>query len=95
MEGRDERVGDQLLRMDYVKERRSWEEEMRRRAEVVDEMDVEGDVEEIAVEMDVEGVSPTEEKEIEDLISYLNESEDDGYDEAFLEMLGNEDVDMT
>ena len=95
MEGRDERVGDQLLRMDYVQERRSWEEEMRRRAEVVDEGDVEMDAEEMGVETDVEGVSPTEEKEIEDLISYLNENEDDGYDEAFLEVLGKEDVDMT
>ena len=80
-------MGDQLLRMDYVKERRMWEEEMRRSAEK--------EAEEAAdTEMDVgeEGVSPTEEKEIEELVSYLNEG--DEYDEAFMEVLEQQGDDM-
>lgn len=46
---RDERIGDQVLRMDYIKERRIWEEMMRRAAEAelkdfeVHEEMVEGD----------------------------------------------------
>ncbi len=87
-------MGDQLLRMDYVKERRIWEEEMRRRAEK--EADEAGDTE---MGMGEEGeVSPTEEKEIEELVSYLVEEElgDDGYEEAFLEVLGQQDhMDMS
>ena len=85
-------MGDQLLRMDYVKERRLWEEEMRRRAER--EADEAADT-----EMDVgeEEASPTEEKEIEELVSLLHEDElaDDGYDEAFMEVLGQDDMDMS
>lgn len=85
-------MGDQLLRMDYVTERRMWEEEMRRRAEK--EADEAADI-----EMDIgeEGVSLTEEKEIEELVSYFNEDElgDDGYEEAFMEVLGQDDMDMS
>ncbi|OCT52171.1 hypothetical protein CLCR_08626 [Cladophialophora carrionii] len=66
---RSERVGDQVLRMDFVKERRGWEEQMARRAafeagvaieeaeeEVVEEADMQNDTEFGAQEM-----SPTEE----------------------------------
>ena len=86
-------MGDQLLRMDYVKERRMWEEEMRRRAE--NEADEGADTEMNNIGDDE--ASPTEEKEIEELVSYYNEDDlgDDGYDEAFMEVLGQDDMDMS
>lgn len=85
-------MGDQLLRMDYVKERRMWEEEMRRRAEK--EADEAADTE---MDTGEEEASPTEEKEIKELVSYFNEDElaDDGYDEAFIEVLQQDDMDMS
>jgi hypothetical protein len=62
---RDERIGDQVLRMDYVKERRMWEEKMRRAAEA--------ELEEFEVheEMAEGDASTIEEKEIEEFVSYL------------------------
>lgn len=72
-------MGDQVLRMDYVKERRMWEEEMARRA--AQEVDTEMDVEE-------ERISPTEEKEIEELVGYLDQPEEDEYDQIFMEVIG-------
>ena len=81
-------MGDQLLRMDYVKERKMWEEEMRRRAE-----EAEAETLEVEMEMEVEEQSPTEEREIEELVSYFDNEPDDEYDEAFMEMLSQQPQD--
>lgn len=86
---------EKVLRMDFVKERRMWEEEMRRRADIEKQADEAADTEMDIGELEeheVGGVSPTEEREIEELISYLNEDElgDDGCEELFMEMLGQE-----
>ena len=66
---------DQALRIEFVQERREWEERLRRRAPVDEEVDLEamdedGDVGE------VEEMSPTEEREIEELLSYLDDGGD-------------------
>ena len=85
---RDDRMGDQILRMDYVKERREWEEQMAQQATEVDE--------DVVME---EEPSPTEDKEIEELVSYFEQPEradqrdgppgqhsDDEYDQLFIEL---------
>ncbi|KAI1630316.1 hypothetical protein EDD37DRAFT_99810 [Exophiala viscosa] len=95
---RSDGMGEQVLRMDFVRERRMWEDEMRRRAVVegdlaIDpnlEMDIEDEGEDAQAEM-----SPTEEFDPElDALAYQypdgNEflvDEDDEYDEVFREIL--------
>ena len=70
---------DQVLRMEFVRERREWERMLEERAPAVlheegfpgDEMDV--DVNEADVPQE-RPPSPTEEQEMEELLSYLDES---------------------
>jgi hypothetical protein len=112
VEGQDERIGDQLLRMDYVKERRIWEEEMRRRATEESELEVGLDTEMESLSLSLvrfeedeaaQVESPTEEKEIEELVSYLQTEKDDDWigddvdDEALIEILrqGNDPMDVS
>ena len=102
---RDERVGDQILRMDYVRQQRKWAEGMARMAGEADaKMDEAGtEVEEEDTAMDVaEQPSPTEDKEIEALVSYLEEHErtnppdppsDDEYDQLFMELSASQQND--
>lgn len=94
---RDERLGDQVLRMDFIQARKFWEEEMARRA--LHEAGTSGDI-----EMDEEQaeMSPTEEHEIQELVSYLDDKppeadndEDDEYDDAFRTIIINEQHDTT
>ncbi len=73
--------------MDYIQARRFWEEEMARRAS--QEVDPADDV-----DMDEEAeMSPTEEREIEELVSLLESKpepqpeDEDEYDDAFREIL--------
>ena len=73
--------------MDYIQARRFWEEEMARRAS--QEVDAADDV-----DMDEEAeMSPTEEREIEELVSLLESKpepqpeDEDEYDDAFREIL--------
>jgi hypothetical protein len=99
---RDERMGEQVLRMDYVRERRMWEEEKNR------EMMLEG-AEDGHEEMDVEQaeLSPTEEKELDALVEYwqsqedasvqhkqknvdMAEGSDDEYDQLFMELTASQ-----
>ena len=66
---------EQALRIEFVQERREWEERLRRRAPVdvevdLDAMDEDGDGGE------GEEMSPTEEREIEELLSYLDDGGD-------------------
>ena len=68
-----------MLRMDFVKERREWEERLRRRAPATaigEELDGDESME------GMDGIVPlTEEKEIEALVQYLLEREDEDKDE--------------
>jgi hypothetical protein len=83
-------VGDQVLRMDYVNERRMWEGEMARRAA----QELEGDVE-MEIDVEEQNISPTEEKEIEELVGYLDQpaEEEDEYDQIFQEIIGQQQHD--
>ena len=85
-------MGDQILRMDYVKERKAWEEE-KLREEQMGGLSEQPEEDEDAMMGDEP--SPTEEKEIEELVSYLEEQEsahppdppsDDEYDQLFMEL---------
>lgn len=89
---RFERGGDQLLRLDYIKERKQWEAEMQRKQLVeIDEMEEDSEMYE-----EEEELSPTEEKEIEELVSYLTEEQnedefsDADYDALFMEVMNQE-----
>lgn len=88
---RSDGVGEQVLRMDFVRERRMWEEEMRRRAVVEGDLDLDVDL-----QMDddqnqdanvQEEMSPTEEFEFERDGEFLVDDDDDEYDEVFREIL--------
>jgi hypothetical protein len=76
-DARFEGRGDQVLRMDFVRERREWEDRLARRAPA----DLDGDenmegIDEVGVKE--RGVVPmTEEEEIEALAQYLVDTEDD------------------
>jgi len=97
---RDARVGDQVLRMDFVRQRREWEDMMARRAVEAD-VDEEGDEEmEVVMEMEMQGgMSPPDDSdgEVEELLSYLPEDvddpivDDDEYDALFMEVLGSQE----
>ena len=94
-------VGDQVLRMDFVKQRRGWEEQMARRAalEPLADLDEEEEEEDGAPEVEDEGMSPTE--EYDDLVReferirrvdeegdefVVDEVEEEEYERLFREM---------
>lgn len=87
---RSDGVGEQVLRMDFVRERRMWEEEMRRRAVVEGDLDVDPDLmmddntQEVQEE---EEMSPTEEFDFERDGDEFLVDEDDEYEEVFREIL--------
>ncbi|KIX91898.1 uncharacterized protein Z520_12387 [Fonsecaea multimorphosa CBS 102226] len=62
---RSEQVGEQVLRMDFVKERRGWEMEMARRAamEASQQEEIESDDDDDEYKEDEEELSPTQEYE--------------------------------
>lgn len=89
---RFERGGDQLLRLDYIKERKQWEAEMQKKQlDETDEMEEDSEMYE-----EQEEPSPTEDKEIEELVSYLTEEQnedefsDEDYDALFMEVMNQE-----
>jgi hypothetical protein len=91
---RCERTGDQVMRMDYIKERKAWEEEMQKRGmDDLDEIEEDSEMQE-----QTEELSPTEDKEIEELVSYLNDNEeeddfsDEEYDALFMEVMSQESL---
>jgi len=75
-EGRSDVYNDQVLRMDFVRERREWEEDMARRAmrEVPTEDNVDMDLGDEHVEAEEapeeQDLSPMEEHEMDELVSY-------------------------
>ncbi|KAF7506199.1 hypothetical protein GJ744_012179 [Endocarpon pusillum] len=85
-DARFEGRGDQVLHMDFVKERREWEERLKRRAPataVAEELDGDDDSMEGMDELGIEagGIVPlTEEEEIEALAQYWLEREDEDED---------------
>ncbi|KAJ9607542.1 hypothetical protein H2200_007620 [Cladophialophora chaetospira] len=94
---RSEVVGDQVLRMDFVKERRGWEEQMARRAEVESLAELEAEEDDVPTEVvDDEEMSPTE--EYDDLVRefeknagqeddfLVDDVDDEDYERLFREM---------
>ena len=101
------------MRMDFIRERREWEARQRRAEtecvpELIDEVQFDGAVElprePTTWEQEyAEGLSPTEDKEIEELLSYMphqsgegkgdfiGENEDEIYDRLFAEMQVDDD----
>ncbi|RMZ87115.1 hypothetical protein DV736_g5663, partial [Chaetothyriales sp. CBS 134916] len=84
---KDERLSDQILRMDYIRELKAWEQRM-----AVEEMAGQSQPGDEDVDM-VEELGPTTEHDIEQLVSYLEDnndpsdrSSDDEYDQLFMEL---------
>ncbi|RMZ76569.1 hypothetical protein DV737_g4739, partial [Chaetothyriales sp. CBS 132003] len=84
---KDERLGDQVLRMDYIRELKAWEQQ-----KAAEEMAGQTQPDDEDVDM-VEELRQAEEQEIEQLVSYLEDkndpfdrSSDDEYDQLFTEL---------
>ncbi len=105
-DSRSEMYGDQVLRMDFVRERRRWEDEMKRRAlmEAGELAEVDSNMEEAEDEAHFQ-MSPTEEHDLDELYPMIGAPhdlghddrdnddfvfDDDEYDELFLEFLSQE-----
>ncbi|KIV78744.1 hypothetical protein PV11_06357 [Exophiala sideris] len=94
---RSDGMGEQVLRLDFVRERRMWEDEMRRRAVVEGDngLDPDSQMEDEAQADDQAEMSPTEEFDPEaDALAYQYQEgdeflvdEDDEYDEVFREIM--------
>ncbi len=89
---RSEVVGDQVLRMDFVKQRRGWEEQMARRAALEPPADFDEEEDDIVPEeLEDEGMSPTE--EFDDLVREFERAgraQDEG-DEFLVDEVGEEE----
>lgn len=78
-DARSEDVGDQVLRMDYVRERRDWEREMQRCAEAEAGVQDEGEVDMLVEEEEEarahggEELSPTEDHDLDELAQYYED----------------------
>ncbi|RMD39746.1 hypothetical protein DV735_g5390, partial [Chaetothyriales sp. CBS 134920] len=89
-EQKDDRLGDQILRMDYLRELKAWKQQ--KTMEEMVEQDEPGDED---IDM-AEELEPNDEQEIEQLVSYLQDEHDhlsdhfsdDGYDQLFMELSG-------
>jgi hypothetical protein len=101
------------MRADYLEEKRRWEQEMRERAGLeggegmdMEGGDAEGMMEEAEEAMETREMSPTEEREIEELVGLLERDEEqmcggagygdgDGdsqeWDEVFMEVLSQQE----
>jgi hypothetical protein len=101
-DGRSELIGDQVLRMDFVRERRRWEDEMKRRALEAGQADM--DMEEVEEEFDQQPwMSPTEEHDFDGFVDETGGHnlqgddrddefviDDDEYEELFREILSQD-----
>lgn len=76
-DSRSEVYGDQVLRMDFVRERRRWEDEMRQRAMVEEAGDVSDEGDADMEEAEQEGLSPTELHDLDELVNDYNGNADD------------------
>jgi hypothetical protein len=98
---REDATDERLLKMQWARERNEWEEDMRRQGKLLDVPEEVETMEDTMEDAEQGGMSPTEEKEIEELAQYyVNEQdasgvnelmdEDDEWDEVFMEVLSQE-----